>query len=147
MGRMGCLSRGHRAADALVRERDRLRRTVHLLAAAERALSESQGAESDAGGAATDIAGDLAEEEVTTVLERAERQRLADVEAALQRIAAGSYGHCERCGKLVETRRLYARPWCSPLACSPSGEQQDPPIVIDAPFTCRYVRGNGSTGS
>jgi RNA polymerase-binding transcription factor DksA len=114
-------------AEALVRERDRLRRTVHLLAAAERALSESQGAESDAGGADADVASDLAEEEVTLVLERAERERLAEVEAALQRIAADSYGHCERCGKRVETRRLYARPWARTcLACAQQVEARWP---------------------
>ena len=36
--------------------------------------------------------------------------RLAEVEAALQRVADGTYGRCERCGHPVEPERLQARP-------------------------------------
>ncbi|MCP2266897.1 TraR/DksA family transcriptional regulator [Promicromonospora thailandica] len=35
---------------------------------------------------------------------------LADVDAALARIAAGTYGSCERCGQPVAPERLLARP-------------------------------------
>lgn len=40
----------------------------------------------------------------------AARNHLADVDAALARIAAGNYGHCERCGQEVAHERLLARP-------------------------------------
>ena len=40
----------------------------------------------------------------------AARSHLADVDAALARIADGSYGYCERCGQLVARDRLLARP-------------------------------------
>lgn len=40
----------------------------------------------------------------------AARNHLVDVDAALARIAAGSYGYCERCGGEVARDRLLARP-------------------------------------
>lgn len=45
----------------------------------------------------------------SATLASAERH-LADVEAALGRIAQGHYGHCERCGEPVSPERLLARP-------------------------------------
>ena len=39
------------------------------------------------------------------------RTNLADVERALERINAGTYGTCERCGKPIDPARLEARPW------------------------------------
>lgn len=36
--------------------------------------------------------------------------RLADVDAALERIEAGTYGACEVCGKPIDDERLEARP-------------------------------------
>jgi len=38
------------------------------------------------------------------------RRRLADVDAALARRAAGSYGVCESCGRPIAAARLEARP-------------------------------------
>lgn len=40
----------------------------------------------------------------------AERQTLAEIEAALERITAGRYGQCEQCGRLIATARLAAQP-------------------------------------
>jgi DnaK suppressor protein len=40
----------------------------------------------------------------------AAREHLTDVDAALARIAAGNYGHCERCGQEIARDRLLARP-------------------------------------
>lgn len=40
----------------------------------------------------------------------AARTHLADVDAALARIAAGTFGYCERCGGPVAGDRLLARP-------------------------------------
>jgi RNA polymerase-binding transcription factor DksA len=37
-------------------------------------------------------------------------EHLADVDAALARVEAGSYGRCERCGRAVAGERLLARP-------------------------------------
>lgn len=40
----------------------------------------------------------------------AAQNHLADVDAALARVADGSYGYCERCGQAVARDRLLARP-------------------------------------
>lgn len=39
--------------------------------------------------------------------------RLADVNRALGRVAAGTYGICERCGEAIATERLAARPFAT----------------------------------
>jgi DnaK suppressor protein len=36
--------------------------------------------------------------------------QLAEVEAAIERLAAGTYGVCEQCGQPIATARLEARP-------------------------------------
>jgi DnaK suppressor protein len=100
-------------AAALVHERARLRRTAGRLATAEREQGESQGAEGDGRDAPADLASDLTEATVDLALEHAERERLAAVEAALCRIADGSYGTCESCSGPIGTERLYAEPWAS----------------------------------
>jgi DnaK suppressor protein len=38
------------------------------------------------------------------------RDHLADVDHALDRLAAGSYGSCEQCGGAISVERLTARP-------------------------------------
>lgn len=38
------------------------------------------------------------------------RGHLDDVEAAIQRLATGTYGSCERCGRAIATGRLEVRP-------------------------------------
>ncbi|MGD0608635.1 MAG: TraR/DksA C4-type zinc finger protein [Streptosporangiaceae bacterium] len=40
----------------------------------------------------------------------ATRQRLTAIEAALDRLEAGTYGVCERCGRPIGDERLAARP-------------------------------------
>lgn len=37
-------------------------------------------------------------------------RHLAEIEAALARLAAGTYGRCEVCGRLIPQARLQARP-------------------------------------
>jgi RNA polymerase-binding protein DksA len=38
------------------------------------------------------------------------RTRLDDIDAALERLAAGTFGTCERCGRPIAVARLEARP-------------------------------------
>lgn len=47
--------------------------------------------------------------QVDALVHQAERH-LAEVDAALARLAAGAYGVCERCGRQIPTERLEARP-------------------------------------
>ena len=42
---------------------------------------------------------------------RALRSNLHDVELAIAKIDAGTYGACERCGNPIGTERLEAIPW------------------------------------
>lgn len=57
---------------------------------------------------------DAARKQENLDVRRAEVQRdeteLADVVAALQRMADGSYGECIDCGQEIDVRRLQARP-------------------------------------
>jgi DnaK suppressor protein len=46
---------------------------------------------------------------IAALVEQA-RQRLAEIDAALARVAAGSYGSCGRCGLPIAPERLVARP-------------------------------------
>jgi DnaK suppressor protein len=48
-------------------------------------------------------------QQLAAVLDAA-RRRLADVEAALARRAAGTYGICDSCGRPIAAARLAARP-------------------------------------
>ncbi len=48
-------------------------------------------------------------QQVAALLESA-RGRLADVQAALERLATGGYGVCETCGRPIAPERLAARP-------------------------------------
>lgn len=50
------------------------------------------------------------EREHAAALARLARQHLADIDAALGRLAAGRYGGCEHCGALIGPARLAARP-------------------------------------
>jgi RNA polymerase-binding transcription factor DksA len=47
--------------------------------------------------------------QVTALLAQA-RAHLADLDSALDRLAAGTYGTCERCGEPIPAGRLEARP-------------------------------------
>ena len=46
-------------------------------------------------------------------LRSAARARLADIDAALERLAAGSYGRCVVCGTPIPEPRLQARPFAA----------------------------------
>lgn len=55
---------------------------------------------------------------------RALRSNLRDVERALAKIEAGSYGRCERCDGQIASERLDALPWASLcITCKQDGEQ------------------------
>jgi RNA polymerase-binding protein DksA len=46
----------------------------------------------------------------TSALLAEARKHLAELDSALERIAAGDYGRCERCGEPIAVDRLRARP-------------------------------------
>jgi DnaK suppressor protein len=54
---------------------------------------------------------DAGEQEVETAVLTSEEEELDEVNAALDRIAAGTYGRCGTCGRAVSRPRLDAAPY------------------------------------
>ena len=64
-------------------------------------------------------AADLEPYDVFGKLQAAEARELAEIDQALQRIEAGTYGQCLRCGDTIGPQRLHAVPEArSCMACS-----------------------------
>ncbi|HMA36464.1 MAG TPA: TraR/DksA C4-type zinc finger protein [Chloroflexia bacterium] len=65
------------------------------------------------------------EEEKLGSVRRNVEQLLAQVDHALERVAAGSYGTCENCGQPIPPERLAARPFAT-LCISCQQRQEGP---------------------
>src|SRR5262245_53230586 len=126
---------------ALKAEDARLRRSLVALERAERELSRSQADEGDFHAALGDVATDLAEEELDLALAAAERARLAEVDAALLRLAEDRYGRCTRCDGAVGAERLDALPWTSYCARCAAASGAHPPADVPARFADRFAAG------
>jgi RNA polymerase-binding protein DksA len=59
----------------------------------------------------SDLAVDAAEQEVETAVYENEGHLLAEVNAALARLEAGTFGICETCGRAISMKRLDALPY------------------------------------
>ena len=59
----------------------------------------------------SDLAADSAERDVEAAVFETEGHLLADINAALARIEAGTFGKCESCGKGIAKNRLDAVPY------------------------------------
>ncbi len=94
---------------ALQRERQSLRRNIRSLDDSVRTLADSQALEGV--GQLADVASDQAQEEINLTLENASRIKLAEVDAALERLKGEAFGICENCGKPIPIARLRALPW------------------------------------
>ena len=98
------------AREMLLAERARVRERIGALEREFAGIAEAASAggtddEHDPEGATLAF-----ERQHTAALLGQAREQLAAVEAALARLAAGSYGICERCGQPVGEDRLAARP-------------------------------------
>jgi DnaK suppressor protein len=106
------------------REREDYRRNLLLLAnringdmtnltgeALRKAGGEASGNLSNTPLHLADLGTDAFEHEVTLGLLENEGQVLGDIAAALDRIANGTYGKCERCRKAIPRERLQALPY------------------------------------
>jgi RNA polymerase-binding protein DksA len=60
-----------------------------------------------------DTATETYDRELDYTLEENSEQVLAEIDAALARIDAGTYGVCERCGRPIAEERLEALPWAT----------------------------------
>jgi RNA polymerase-binding protein DksA len=93
---------------------------ARLLSAVDFLVKENPGSISDelgelAEGGTDNHLGDTAtamyDRELDEGLEEGARETLGEIEAALQRIDAGTYGNCEGCGDPIGADRLSAIPW------------------------------------
>lgn len=74
---------------------------------------------------AAEAASELCDHEERMSLRMALRRRLAEVEAALDRIDRNTYGRCERCGRPIRRSRLEALPTARlRMGCQERLEQQ-----------------------
>ena len=67
-----------------------------------------------------DVATDAEDDEVLQALDDSGRQELNDIQDALSRMDAGTYGICQRTGNRIPLRRLQAMP--TALYTVPGGE-------------------------
>jgi RNA polymerase-binding transcription factor len=92
-GNLAPLAR-HELATMLERERDRVLVSMGAFVEASRSPGEAQ-----------------ADRVAALAQEYARLERLAEIEVALERLAEGRYGRCERCAEPMRVEQLYAMPW------------------------------------
>ena len=82
-----------------------------LLEEAARSYAESQSLGKDGVPDIGDMSSNSYNQEVLMNLSNAQRRSAADIDAALERIAAGEYGLCARCEEEIPARRMEVRPF------------------------------------
>jgi YteA family regulatory protein len=92
----------------LVEERDAI---IQFREEAKESLKDSTGELSTVDNHPADAGTELFERSRDLVLDQAEEQKLAEIEAALGRITDGTYGICEVSGEPIPFDRLEAIPW------------------------------------
>lgn len=101
----------HTLRDRLHEERDRLNADLRELDDEIVALGQDQNLEgAGASNHIADNATDMMEQEQDLALIGNLRDKLRDVEHALERLDEGAYGVCERCGKPIAAERLEVLP-------------------------------------
>jgi RNA polymerase-binding protein DksA len=89
---------------ALVAERDRLRAELDVEIEAPGQMTY---------GSQAAAASQVFEQQRDLALRERNEQHLAEVESALERLDAGTYGTCTRCGRPIAAERLEAIPWAA----------------------------------
>lgn len=59
----------------------------------------------------TDLASSLIQQQLNCTIRDREYAKLRRIDAALDRIAEGTYGHCEECDEEIGMKRLENQPW------------------------------------
>jgi DnaK suppressor protein len=97
----------------LLTYREQLKSTIEHHDIGGSSLSEATGelSLSTADNHLADAASETYERELDEGLEEDAQAQLREVETALARIEAGTYGTCEVCGKEIPEERLEAVPW------------------------------------
>lgn len=71
---------------------------------------------------APDAAIVMENDEVLQAVDESARSELMQIDRALERLEAGSYGFCEHCGKPIEEKRLRVIPYAARCqGCTPDG--------------------------
>ncbi len=83
--------------------------------------------ENETVGDMADIASDLMEKDLLYGLSISEKQELEDINNALKKIADGTYGICEMCGKEISIERLKVKPFAK--YCVECREKMDKKLV------------------
>jgi DnaK suppressor protein len=104
-----------RFREALQRERDQLRSQMERHDIGGSSLLEETGElmSSSADNHLADTASETFERELDEGLEEGALRRLREVEEALSRLDAGTYGTCRVCGREIPQERLQAVPWAT----------------------------------
>lgn len=98
----------------LSQERARIKSDLDSLDAEVARLGMDQQTEGGgAGNHMADNATDIAEQERDLALIGTLQERMRDVDRALERLDAGTYGICERCHEAIMPERLEARPFAT----------------------------------
>ena len=59
------------------------------------------------------------------------QERLRDIDQALERLQAGTYGQCQRCGKAIASERLEARPFATLcIQCKAEDDKRRRPALM-----------------
>lgn len=127
----GPLARLHGGAlDGLRRRLEALRAELTATTQAEARELATPAAErgEDTTPSQADVASDVAAREELILRELGQTDELREVEAALTRIARGTYGICIDCGRPIALERLKARPHASrDVQCEARAEQGERP--------------------
>lgn len=59
----------------------------------------------------TDLATSLIQQQLSCTIRDREFVKLRKIDAALDRVAEGTYGHCEECEDEINAKRLENQPW------------------------------------
>ncbi|MDI3316402.1 MAG: TraR/DksA C4-type zinc finger protein [Bacillota bacterium] len=125
-------------------EIDSLRRRIgHLEGGLGRSLGDALGELSTYDNHPADIGDELFQRSQDLAFRNRWERRLADLEAALQRMEEGTYGYCQRCGRPIEVERLKAVPearlcaGCQRALEAKAGPERDRPAeegLLSPPF-------------
>jgi RNA polymerase-binding protein DksA len=103
-----------RFREALLEERGRVEAAIQNLHDENPGtLAEDAGEETAYDNHLADTATETYDRELDYTLEENSEHVLAEIEAALKRVAEGTYGICANCGKPVAVDRLDALPWAT----------------------------------
>jgi len=106
-----------------------LDRREGLVGQVQEAEAYSRERDSEATQDPADMAANAYTKELLVSMSDNDRQLLNLIDEALERIEAGSYGKCVRCGAVLPDKRLDALPWAR--HCLPCQDMQEKGLLSD----------------